>query len=152
MAVRRISRASKRRLTIFGTLSLAAIVYCIFSLFYNVYTIYELTVEKNKLDDEYIQLKEEAEELKIDIEKLSDEKYLANFARETYYYSKDGEYILQINDEDVQNLSKKIKDTNEGLEIINLKLSRNYILFCSSAILILILVYIIVKGKNRKKK
>lgn len=149
---RRISKASKRRLSIFGTLSLAAIVYCVFSLFYNAYTIYNLTSEKNKLNDEYIQLKEKAEELKIDIEKLSDEKYLANFARENYAYSKDGEYILQIDEDDVKELSKKIKNTNEGIDIINLKLNRNYTLFALSTILVLIMFYIVVKGTRRKKK
>lgn len=149
---RRISRASKRRLSIFGTLSLAAIVYCIFSLFYNAYTIYDLTTQKNKLNKEYIQLKEEAEELKIDIEKLSDEKYLANFAREKYAYSKNGEYILQIDEDDVLELSEKIKNNNEGIEIINLKLNRNYILFASSAVLVLIIFYIVIKGTKRKKK
>ena len=149
---RRISRASKRRLSIFGTLSLAAIIYCIFSLFYNAYTIYDLTTQKNKLNKEYIQLKEEAEELKIDIEKLSDEKYLANFAREKYAYSKNGEYILQIDEDDVLELSEKIKNNNEGIEIINLKLNRNYILFASSAVLIFIIFYIVIKGTKRKKK
>ena len=148
---RRISKASKRRLSIFGTLSLAAIIYCICSLFYNVYTIYTLTVEKNKLDREYIQLKEEAEELKIDIEKLSDEEYLANFARETYYYSKDGEYILKI-DDDVDELSRRIKNNNEGLEIIKTKLSRNYTILGLCILLVLIMVYILAKGRKRKKK
>lgn len=149
---RRISRASKRRLTIFGTLSLAAIVYCVFSLFYNVYTIYDLTMEKNKLNNEYIQLKEEAEELKIDIEKLSDEKYLANFAREKYSYSKDGEYILQIDEKDLEKLSEKIRNNNEGLDVINLKLNRNYTLLGLSIALVLIMFYIVIKGTKRKKK
>ena len=111
-----------------------------------------LTVQKNKLDKEYIQLKEEAEELKIDIEKLSDEKYLANFAREKYYYSKDGEVILQIDEDDVRKLSEEIKKNNEGIEIINLKLNRNYILFGLSISLVLIMFYIIIKGTKRKKK
>ncbi len=149
---RRISRASKRRLSIFGTLSVAAILYFIFSLFYNAYSIYNLTIEKKNLDNKYIELKEQAEELKIDIDKLSDEDYLANFARERYSYSKDGEYILHINEEDLNKLSEEIKNTNEGIEIANLKLNRNYTLCALSIVFVLIIFYIIVKGRKVKKK
>ena len=82
MAKRRISKASKRRLTFFGTLSLIAIFYFIFSLFYNAYVIYDLVQEKDKLEKNYVKLQEQAENLKIDIEKLNDPDYLANYARE----------------------------------------------------------------------
>ena len=68
MAKRRISKASKRRLTFFGTISLVAILYFCFSLIYNVYTIYDLSKEKKSLENLFIQLQEEAESLKIDIE------------------------------------------------------------------------------------
>lgn len=95
---RRISKASKRRLSIFGTLSLITIIYFLFSLLYNAYSIYDLTRQKSNLESKYTALKEEAEELKIDIEKLSDEKYLANYAREKYLYSKDDEIIIKIED------------------------------------------------------
>ena len=104
MAKRRISKASKRRLTIFGTISLIAIVYFSFSLIYNAYTIYDLTMEKKKLENAYVTLQQESEDLKTDIEKLNDPNYLANYAREHYLYSKDGEYIIQIGD------IEKVKD------------------------------------------
>ena len=149
---RRISKASKRRLSIFGTLSLIAIIYFIFSLAYNVFTIYDLTVQKMNLENKYIQLKEEAEELKIDIEKLSDEKYLANYAREKYLYSKDGEVILQINEEDLQKLSEDVKNTNEGIDIINLRLNRTYTLAALFGVFVFIIFYIIIKGRKKKKK
>lgn len=149
---RRISKASKRRLSIFGTLSLVAIIYFLFSLVYNVYTIYDLAMKKQHLEKVYIELKEEAEEYKIDIEKLSDEKYLANYAREKYLYSKDGEYILQINDDDLKELSQKVKDTNEGIDIINLKLNRTYTLAVLFGIFAIIIIYIFIKGKKRRKK
>lgn len=152
MSARRISKASKRRLSVFGTLSLIAIVYFIFSLLYNAYSIYNLTVEKRQLDRKYIELKEEAEELKIDIEKLNDQKYLANYAREKYLYSKDGEYILQIDDDELNRLSNDVKRTNEGIDIINLKLNRTYTLVVLSGIFVIIIIYIIVKGRRKKKK
>ncbi len=149
---RRISKASKRRLSIFGTLSLITIIYFLFSLLYNVYSIYDLTRQKSNLESKYIALKEEAEELKIDIEKLSDEKYLANYAREKYLYSKDGEYILQIDPDEVDRLSSEVKNTNEGIDLINLKLNRTYTLLVLFGIFIIILLYIIIKGRKKKKK
>ena len=149
---RRIPKASKRRLSIIGTLGLIAIIYFLFSIAYNGYTIYDLTREKKDLEDKYISLKEEAEELKIDIEKLSDEKYLANYAREKYLYSKDGEYILQIDDEELKKLSEEVKNTNEGIDIINLKLNRSYTLGALILVFSIIILYIIIKGKKRKKK
>lgn len=149
---RRISKASKRRLSIFGTLSLVAIIYFLFSLVYNVYTIYDLTIQKSNLEKRYVELKEEAEELKIDIEKLSDEKYLANYAREKYLYSKDGEVILQINEDDLKKLSEDVKNTNEGIDIINLKLNRTYTLVALFSVFAIIIIYIIIKGRKKKKK
>ena len=149
---RRISKASKRRLSVFGTLSLVAIIYFVFSLFYNVYSIYSLTKEKSNLESKYLVLKEEAEELKIDIEKLSDEKYLANYAREKYLYSKDGEYILQIDNEELDKLSNEVKNTNNDIDIINLKLSRTYTLTILFGIFAVIIIYIFIKGRKKKKK
>ena len=140
MPKRRITRASKRRLTFFGTISLIAIVYFCFSLLFNVYTIINLTKEKKQLENLYLELQEEAETLKIDIEKLNDESYLANYAREHYLYSKDGEYIIQL--DDIEETEQKI--TNE--------INKNYIILGLSVIMILIFIYIICKGKRKTKK
>ena len=142
MAKRRISKASKRRLTIFGTLSFIAIVYCFFSLLYNIYNIYDLSKEKRKLEELYVQLQEEAESLKIDIEKLNDSDYLANYAREHYLYSnaENGEYIIQLDD---------IEDMEEDLSE---EINKNYIIVGLSILMLLIFVYIISKGKKTKKK
>ena len=67
MAKRRISKASKRRLTFFGTISLIAIVYFCFSLIYNAYLIIDLTNEKKSLESLYVDLQEESKQLKIDL-------------------------------------------------------------------------------------
>jgi len=140
MPKRRISKASKRRLTFFGTISLVAIVYFGFSLIYNAYTIYNLTKEKKSLDNLYIELQEEAESLKIDIDKLNDEDYLANYAREHYLYSKDGEYIIQI--DDIEDIEENITD----------EINKNYLILGLSILMILIFIYIISKGKRKTKK
>ena len=139
MTKRRISRASKRRLTFFGTISLIAIIYFCFSLIYNVYDIYKLSMEKKRLENFYMQLQEEAENLKIDIEKFNDSKYLADYAREHYLYSKDGEYIIQIDD------IEQIEDD------INGEINKNYIIGGLSVFMLVMFIYIISKGKKSKK-
>lgn len=140
MAKRRISKASKRRLTFFGTISLVFIICFCFSLIYNAYTIYNLNKEKKELENLYIELQEQAESLKIDIEKLNDKDYLANYARENYLYSKDGEYIIQIDD---------IEDIEENLSN---EINKNYIILGLSILMIIIFIYIIFKGKVKSKK
>ena len=142
MAKRRISKASKRRLVIFGTASLVAIAFFLFSLLYNVYTIYDLTKEKKDLENFYEQLQVDAENIKIFKDKLSDSKYLADYAREHYLYSKDGEYILEFDEE----------DTKEVIDNISSDINKNYIVLGLTLLMILIFIYIIVKGKKKKKK
>ena len=142
MTKRRISKSSKKRLLVFGTGSLIAIFCFCFSLIYNIYTIYSLNMEKKELEKLYVELQEKSESLKIDIERLNDEKYLADYAREHYLYSKDGEYIIQI--DDIEQIEKDISN----------QINKNYIMLVLITFMILIFVYIITKGKrkNRKKK
>ena len=56
--------------------------------------------EKRLLDEKIISLKEKEEELKVDVERLNDPDYVARYAREKYLYSKDGEIILRLPEED----------------------------------------------------
>ena len=140
MTKRRISKASKRRLTFFGTLSLVAILYFAFSLVYNIYTIYDLSMQKRKLENLYIQLQDKAETLKIDIEKFNDDKYLANYAREHYLYSKDGEYIIQIDSKDIEELQ----------DDISIQINKNYIIIALSIFMMIIFIYILSKEKRKK--
>ena len=49
-----------------------------------------------KLEEEQISLTDREEELEADIKRLSDPEYIARFAREKYFYSKEGEIILRI--------------------------------------------------------
>ena len=141
MAKRRISKASKRRLTFFGTLSLISIFYFIFLLIYNVYTIYDLSMEKKKLEDLYVELQDESETLKIDIEKLNDSEYLANYAREHYLYSKNGEYIIQIDNKDIEAVEDGISD----------EINKNYIIIGLSIFMLFVFIYFFFKSKKRKK-
>lgn len=143
MPKRRITKASKRRLSIFGTISVVAIVYFCFSLIYNGYSIYNLSRQKEKLENDFVELQEKAEDLKLDIEKLNDPKYLADYARENYLYSKDDEYILQI---------EEIVETKEEIDTISTSINKNYILFGLGFLIFLIFVYIIIKSRKKDKK
>lgn len=138
MAKRRISKASKRRLGFFGPICLIAIFYAIFLLLYNGYTIYELSIKKNNLENKLLELQKESEDLKTDIEKLNDEKYLANYAREHYLYSKDGEYIIHIED-----------DLDTSISNIDTEINKNYIIIGLSIVMFLIIVYILRKDKKK---
>lgn len=143
MTKRRITRASKRRLTIFGTLSIVAVVYFCISLVYSFYSIYQLSKEKENLNNTYAELQQKAEDLKLDINKLNDPKYLADYARENYLYSKDDEYILQI---------EEIIEEKEQIDTINTKINKSYILIGLSFGILLIFVYIIIKSTKKDKK
>jgi len=98
---RRKNKKSRRRLAIFGTLSLIVIGYFLFNLCYYSYRIMVLEKSKSSLESELSTLKKDEENLASDIQKLKDPEYIAKFARENYMYSKDGEYIIKIEDNDV---------------------------------------------------
>ena len=85
----------------FGPILLSLISFVI--IVFTTYTIgkywvdiYAKYQEKKELEKELASLKEEEEELKADVNRLQDSDYVARYAREKYYYSKDGEYILRI--------------------------------------------------------
>lgn len=100
----------------------------------------QLTKEKEKLEERYLQLQEEAEELKIEITKLHDPEYLAKFARENYLYSKEGELII------------KIRETENVLDETQQEIDNNrYIVIASFGILALIFIYIFLKSIIKKK-
>lgn len=56
--------------------------------------------EKQDLANEIVALKEKEEELKVDVQRLEDPDYVARYAREKYMYSKEGEIILRLPDEE----------------------------------------------------
>ena len=48
------------------------------------------------LSDQKDELKEQELMIEADIKRLSDPLYIARYAREKYFYSKEGEYILRM--------------------------------------------------------
>ena len=143
MPKRRITKASKRRLTLFGTISILSVFYFVFTLIQSGYFIYTLSIEKKYLDELYIELKDEAESLNLDIEKLNDPNYLADYARENYLYSKEGEYILQIDE---------IIETRTEIDTISTTINKNYLLLVLSFLILLMFLYIFIKSKKKNIK
>ena len=130
------NKKSKRRLAIFGTLSLIVIIYSIFNLCYYSYKIAVLEKSKQELQNQLTTLKEQEDKLSNDIQKLKDPEYIAKYARENYMYSKDGEYILKIDD-----YEKEEEQTTD-------KIDYKYLLALASAGLLLIVLYIIKRKKQ----
>lgn len=56
--------------------------------------------EKIDLNEKILLLREEESKLKADASKLEDPDYVARYAREKYMYSKDGEIIIRLPEED----------------------------------------------------
>lgn len=133
----RKTKKKKRRLIIFGTLSLIIIGYFIFNLCYYSYRIAVLEKSKKQLEDQLTTLQKNEEDLTNDIQKLKDPEYIARFARETYMYSKDGEYIIKI--DNTEKVEEKQKE----------EIDYKYLLVVSSLGLLIVVLYII-KRKNSK--
>ncbi len=76
--------------------SIIVITITVFSIGKYWVEIYQKYKEKQELEQKLYSLKEEEDALKVDVERLQDPEYVARYAREKYYYSKDGEFILRI--------------------------------------------------------
>lgn len=95
-ARRRYSTKTKSRTFIFFVLFGTIILTLSYTLIRDLQKINMLNNEKKDLNYKKNKLKEEEESLESDIERLSDDLYVSRYAREKYYYSKDGELILRI--------------------------------------------------------
>ncbi len=62
----------------------------------NIISLYDKYREKEELSKKLIFLKNKENQLKVDVEKLQDSDYIAKYAREKYFYSKEGEIIFKI--------------------------------------------------------
>ena len=94
------SKKVKTRMLFLIVLFTSIIGYLSYSFFSNVSKIMEIKKEKSELSDKLASLKNEEDTLNSDIKKLKDPDYVARYAREKYMYSKDGELIIRIPDED----------------------------------------------------
>ena len=69
-----------------------------YNLFNNLAMINKMSIEKKELKSKIVTLKEEKKKLETDIMKLEDPDYIAKYVREKYFYSKEGELILRIDE------------------------------------------------------
>ena len=69
-----------------------------YTLFNNLYKINGIKKELEKLEEEKLVLSDEEARLEADIKRLSDPEYIARYAREKYFYSKEGEVILRMDE------------------------------------------------------
>lgn len=95
MAKQKVTKASKRRLLFFGTLSIIVISYFIINTFSMLSTIKNLSAEQQTLQNNLVNLQEDETNLTKELLKLKNDEYKARYAREYFLYSKkDGEYIF----------------------------------------------------------
>ena len=100
MGKKKKRKTSKSKIRIFVSL----IVFCAvtaalgYNCFTNIMKIQEMKKEKKELESKLIVLQEEKKNLETDILKLEDPDYIAKYVREKYFYSKDGELILRLDE------------------------------------------------------
>lgn len=92
------TKKTKGRMAIIFVFFLSIISTLGYTLFTSLEQINILNDEKRRLEMEKKSLKEEEDSLNSDINRLSDSEYIARYAREKYFYSKEGELILRILD------------------------------------------------------
>jgi len=90
------NKKAKIRICLFFLVFGSVIGYLSHNFFSNVYKIIEINEEKQILKDKLASLQDEEDVLNSDIKKLEDPEYVARYAREKYMYSKDGELIIRI--------------------------------------------------------
>ncbi len=81
------------------------ICFCVIGLILYTYVTFSVDImakykEKDMLDKELVELKEEEQKLSVDVKKLQNPEYVARYLREKFLYSKDGEYIIKIRDKE----------------------------------------------------
>ena len=85
-----------KRLLVFGLFSVAIISFVLVSVYKIVNQIFEKYNEADELEKRLAALTIEEENLNNEINRLQNKDYLARYAREKYFYSKNGELIIRI--------------------------------------------------------
>ena len=102
-------KASNNRLMFFGVISALIIAAFLFNFIRYTLEVKHLEDEQVRIENELYNLKQEEDNLKNEIVKLKNPDYLARYARESYMYSKDGEYIIKVKEE-----KNEIKNDNKN--------------------------------------
>lgn len=93
-------KISFRKLRLFGLFVVFVIItsFLACNCWNNIKMINSMKKEKEELENKFLVLLQEKKELENDVLKLKDPDYIAKYVREKYYFSKDGELILKIDD------------------------------------------------------
>ena len=89
-------KKSVKRILVFGFFSVCIIFFVMLTVYNVVSQIVDKYKEASLLEKKMVLLEEKEEELNNEIIKLQDKDYLARYAREKYFYSKNGELIIRI--------------------------------------------------------
>ena len=98
--MKKVTKKDRRRITLLIIIFIPLLTIFMSNMFSYWSQIYSNIKEKKELELLYREILEEEETLKSEIVKLQDDEYVARYAREKYLYSKDGELIIRITDED----------------------------------------------------
>ena len=93
---RRLTVKAKGRMFVIFMFFGAIIATLGFTFFRDLNKIRDLNYDMKKLIKKESDLIDEEEAIEADIKKLSDPSYIARYAREKYFYSKEGEIILRM--------------------------------------------------------
>ncbi len=85
-----------KRVLVFGFFSVAIIFAVTLSIVNIINQIVDKYKEAEVLEKKMAALDEKEQDLNNEILKLQDQDYLARYAREKYFYSKNGELIIRI--------------------------------------------------------
>lgn len=144
MSKKKIPKSRKARLIAFGIPCIVAFVVCIFNVITYSYKIIALSNEEKMLVKKLDDLKTEKELLDIEIEKLQDSEYLARYAREKYYYTKDGEYVIKssaLKEQEIEDVSSELNIIQSTLNTF--KNNGKLVVFLSLGMLLFIIVQVI---------
>lgn len=98
--IKKSNKKAKIRIFLFFIIFGSVTLYLSYNFFSNVSMILKINEEKLALQEKLVSLQDEEEVLNSDIKKLEDPEYVARYAREKYMYSKDGELIIRLPDEE----------------------------------------------------
>lgn len=110
MNKKKVSKNVKRRLTLLGPVFIGVFIVCTITIFTYIYKIESLRNQHNELNTQLDELQTEENELSSEINKLKDPEYIAKYARENYYYTKDGEYVIKIEEKEDTETKSEVED------------------------------------------
>ncbi len=91
-----VPKKEKRKTLIISILTLSLILLMIINIFSLCIKISNIKAERKTVIERLVNLEEEEQYLKLEVEKLNDPDYVARYAREKYLFSKDGEFNIRI--------------------------------------------------------